>query len=145
MKNVSFIYLFVLLSMFSGCQNKKTVNKKMSRLAKQSQMSLQESLARISDLPDGPFGFQVKKMITDQQSPENVQIFYQALDKDTVDYNKIKESYCGDMELLGWKLDSVFDGQDMILVFVRPSGKMCMISLRHGGKLVVVMLGKKIS
>ncbi len=139
-----FLTLLGSLVVFSGCgQHKKEALKKKSRQARQSQLFLQESLARIPDLPDGPFGFEVKKMISDDQNPENVQIFYQALDKETVNCDQIKDSYCSDMELLGWKLASVFEGQDMILVFVRPSGNMCVISLRQGGKLVVALLGKK--
>jgi len=133
----------VVLMFVSGCQNKKNAHKKSSYPKKQEHLFLQESVARISDLPDGPFGFDVKKIVKDDSNKENIQIYYQAKNKEAVDYNEIRNSYCSDMELLGWNLASMFDGEELILIFVRPLGKTCVISLRAHGKLVVAILNKK--
>jgi hypothetical protein len=135
--------LFFSLVFMGGCQSKKQALVKPQRQKKQDKLFLQESIARISQLPDCPFGFEVKKIVTDDNCSENLQIIYQSIDKELVDYHLIKDSYCSDMELLGWNLSYEFEGQDLLLLFVKPSGKTCMISLRSGGKLVVAILDKK--
>lgn len=142
LKNKIFI-LFLAVAFVSGCQNKKAALVKASKPKKQDKLFLQESVARISQLPDCPFGFDIKKIVVDENNPENVQLYYQATDKESIDYHQVKDSYCSDMELLGWNRTCEFDGQDLILVFVKPSGKTCVISLRSGGKLVVAILNKK--
>ncbi|MCX5923673.1 MAG: hypothetical protein NTU89_03865 [Candidatus Dependentiae bacterium] len=137
------LILFLSLVFIGGCQNKKAALVKPQKQKKQDKLFLQESVARISQLPDCPFGFEVKKIVTDENNSENLQIFYQSTNKDLIDYRMIKDSYSSDMELLGWNLSYEFGGPDLILMFVKPSGKACMISLRSGGKLVVSILSKK--
>ncbi|MFA5998531.1 MAG: hypothetical protein WC747_00725 [Candidatus Babeliales bacterium] len=140
-KSLSFFIVFscMVLLVVTGCQHKKT--KVVSR---QDSFALQESIARLCDIPDGPVGFKVKEVEKDEGNSDNVRIEYKARKKEVVQLEDIKKLYSCNMELLGWNLTSIFDGQDeLLMLFERPRGKKCIVSLRLDGCLIVTILGKK--
>ncbi|HSW76771.1 MAG TPA: hypothetical protein VLG50_06985 [Candidatus Saccharimonadales bacterium] len=138
MKLLTTMSFFIVLFFAAGCKHKQT-----AIIPKQDPLALQELLARLSDLPDVPYGYQVKKIEKDQRNPDSVFIEYQANKKDCVQHEDIKKMYYSSMELLGWNFVSEFQGQEILLFFERPRGKKCIISLRQDGYLIVFVLSKK--
>ena len=132
------IFSTILLLVTTGCRHKK-----IAVGYTQDSFALQETIARLSDVPDTPVGFKIKKIEKDESNPDNVRIEYLAKKKDLVQSEDIKHLYCSNMELLGWNLIAMFDGPDLLLLFERPRGKKCIVSLHRDGYLMVSILGKK--
>lgn len=141
MKKTLFTLILSLL-VATGCQHKKSTQQSYLK-QKEDSFALQESIARISDIPDGPVGFKVKEVEKDESNPDNVRIEYKAKRKEAVQLEDIKKLYCSNMELLGWDLTSIFEGQELLMLFEKPRGKKCVVSLRRDGCLMVTILGKK--
>ena len=122
-----FLYLFVL-GLFAGCAPKKEPADK--KVTKTSQ--LQEMIARITTIPDTPFGFYVYRVISDEINNSNCQIQYRLLKKIQLDIQALKQSYIVDMETFGWDCISQFLAEnEMVLLFKRPGNLMCQICLDH--------------
>ena len=121
-----------MLLMATGCQ--KQYVKKSSK--KQHAVSLQESIARLSDIPDAPLETVALKVVKSEQVPDNLQIFYSF---DSLSKRDIKTFYIEEMERLGWQLHFGFDGDEDVLEFVKPSGIVCLVVIRKSSFVITVV------
>jgi len=134
--------LFLLcLSVLVGCSGKI---KRMRSFRKTDNFELQESVARLTMIPEAPLGFMVERVTQDAKEPSSSQIQYRLTKKRVVDLELLQSSYLADMELLGWNCVSQFCGTDeMILLFERPGGFLSQVSYNHNSGLRVTILSKK--
>lgn len=132
--------LFFMILSFSACQ-KKTLKKEAFdvELEKEAQV-LQESVARISDIPDVPLPVVIKKIIYAPQDSDQLQIF---CDMTGVDKIELCSYYEAGMERLGWDFQGFCSAQEELLVFAKPSGSLCVLSLRDNQRMVITIMKKK--
>lgn len=121
-----------ILSCFVACRHKgQKIDKKT--------FELQASLARFSEIPDAPIYVKVRDIVRSLLHPEDVQVFY---DLGKADKVEVKDFYIEEMERRGWRLHAQYDGLEYFLEFVRPSGMICIVSIRDKQKMVVTLLKK---
>ncbi|MBM18148.1 MAG: hypothetical protein CL947_03735 [Epsilonproteobacteria bacterium] len=123
------LHLFLLC--FTGCCM-QTLSVKKTK-----QNNVHELLARMSDIPDMPFSVKVTDCSKSESNPNSVQIqgiYRQSSQSDIVDY------YIEGMERCGWDLKSSYIGDEAILLFSRPSGTYCSISVRRKRQLCITIL-----
>lgn len=125
---------FLAVLSFSSCRYKLISDKKNQNVL------LQESIARLACIPDVPLGVQVQSVIKAEQDPDSVQLFCRY---GAVAQKYLKSFYIEEMERIGWKLLSEHDGEEVLLLFEKPSGAVCSVSIRDNKKLVVTLLYKK--
>ncbi len=133
-----FLSLF-LVSIFAGCSRKQ--QKAMIIKSSNCTVQLEESVARMTHVPDAPLGFYLQAVIPDQTNEENVQIVYCPGKGVSVDADVVKKNYEIEMETLGWQLISTFESmEELFLMFVRPGNIWCQIILSHENILTVMVL-----
>lgn len=103
-------------------------------------ISLQESIARLSSIPDVPLGVQVKNIIKLENDPDSLQVFCYYGSMKAKD---LKIFYNEEMERIGWRLIAEYDGAEILLNFEKPSGIICVISIRMDRQLVITLITKK--
>ena len=81
------LFLFIL----SGCSRKQ--QKAMIIKSSVCTTQLEESVARMTHIPDAPFGFRLQAVIPDQNNEQNVQIVYYPVNGVTVDSAAVKKNY----------------------------------------------------
>lgn len=132
--------LYVTLLFFSSCQ--KNLSKKGVCDVEQyhDARALQESVARMLDIPDVPLPVVIKNIT--YASPESDQL---QICCDMAGMNKVElyAYYEGEMERLGWSLQGAYDGLEGMLVFVKPGGSLCVISIRDHKCMVITVIKKK--
>lgn len=135
------IQLFLVALFLSSCQ-KIELKKRPSDLARKQEEAelLQESVARLSDIPDVPLPVIIKKITYAQQDSDQLQI---CCEMAGIDAEELCSYYEAGMERLGWSLQSSCNAQERLLVFVKPGGSLCVISLRDNQGMVITMMKKK--
>lgn len=139
MKRCKNIFLMSLL-VLTGCKHKqKSVLTKNDKA-----IFLEESVARIADIPDAPLGFEVKQVVQDLFSKPSTQIVYQAKSSNFSKMQDVEKSYMRDMESLGWRYSGCFQSEkEIIMIFERPRGKKCVAILNDSGVFKVTITTKK--
>lgn len=129
-----FFSAFVLLS-FSACQ-KRVAIKKTDR---NSSYELQESIARLNDIPDLPLQARVQNVMPSQQNSEDMQII---CDAGLLGWDDVQNYYEQEMERFGWDLQALYrSDRESLIVFRKASGSLCIISLKDK-QLVITKLKK---
>lgn len=126
--------VFVLLAgllLLSSCQYQK-----QSKTRKEHSY-VQESLARLADIPDTPMYVHVKNVLKDDENPNQVQII--CTFGTGIKRQDLKKFYIEEMERLGWGLLFESAMQDIILVFHKPDGRYCVVSVQGRSDLVVTI------
>lgn len=133
------ILCFLCILAFAGCAGKKEHSKMKMNL--DDAKLLQETVARVTHVPDVPFGFKVLKIMHDTTPSlelnvvsDNIQIVYQPFKTAKIDNAVLKKWYETEMEMLGWDCMSQFQtDQDILLIFKRPGNVVCniVIDLQH--------------
>ncbi|MBP6891995.1 hypothetical protein KBB68_00280 [Candidatus Babeliales bacterium] len=137
LKNIKILFLSIVF--FSGCSRKQ--QKAMVLKSCERTTQLEESVARMTHIPDAPFGFRLQAVIPDQTNPESVQIVYHPVKSLMVDLDVVKKNYEIEMEILGWQLISTFESmEELFLMFKRPGNVWCQIFLSHENILTVMIL-----
>lgn len=130
------IFFFIL---FSGCSRKQ--QKAMIVASSQNNTQLEESVARMTHIPDAPLGFRLQAVIPDQNNAENVQIVYYPAKGILIDSASVKKYYEIEMETFGWQQLSTFESMDeLFLIFQRPGNVSCQVMLSHENILTVMIL-----
>lgn len=125
--------------MLSGCTHHKKYQKTNSNTEE-----LEETVARITHIPDAPFGLRLHNIVHDQIHPDNVQILYRLLKKAIIDRPDLKTFYMTNMEILGWDLVNQFESeQELLLMFVRPGNIWCLVHFDQHNVLSVVLISEK--
>ena len=125
-----------------GCLKKQSKAMIIRSSAKISQ--LEESVARMTQIPDALFGFRLQAVIPDQIHEENVQIVYHPIKGSSIDAAMVKKYYEIEMEVLGWQVASAYQSADeLLLLFSRPKNIWCQVMLSHENILTVLLLTKK--
>jgi len=145
LKQTNILFFVCILGLF-GCAGKKEYSKVKMNVDDTQQ--LQETVARVTHIPDVPFGFKVLKVVYDVTSPAqsksvsgNIQIMYQPLKTAKIDNAILKKWYETEMETLGWDSMSQFQtDQDVLLVFKRPGNVMCNISIDRQHMVSITLL-----
>lgn len=137
-------WLLLCLPVFflSACQKKRLSNSFGGISRKKDSEKNQEIIARLSDIPDSPFSIVLEKAKYSVQRPDQYELWYNTR---AMSYEHIKSYYAVQMELLGWKLQGLYDGiddQEDAYVFVKPNGSWCLLSLRGNGQMVLTILKK---
>lgn len=139
LKQQLFLFLFMLF-FFVGCGPKQKGQIKKGI----KDVQLQEMAARVTSIPDTPFGFYLHRVIYDENNNSNCQIQYRLLKKTQFDVQSLKESYLADMEIFGWDCLSQFLVEnEMVLLFKRPGGVMCQVCFDPNNFLTVTLLNTK--
>lgn len=129
-RKIAFVSVIVMLS---ACQ--KNMQKHQNKA-----LQLQESVARLSEIPDTPLHVVIQKVLKSEQNPDNLQIFCEF---SKMPRNDLKSFYMGEMERLGWKLDAEYEGMEHLLNFSKPDGSICLLSFRDKHQLVITLIKKK--
>jgi len=141
MKNIQmFLMLFMCLA---GCQKniQQKQKKQQEQVAQKVEIDpLQETIARLSDIPDVPMSTTMQKIEQSDRDLNQVQIF---CDVGSVGWKELCDYYENEMERLGWSLQGRCDLQVGLIVFVKPSGSLCVISMRSQKGMVITLLKKK--
>lgn len=133
-----FVVMFGLF-ILPGCSRKQ--QKAMIVKSCQRTTQLEESVARMTHVPDVPFGFRLQAVIPDQANPESVQIVYHPVKGVSIDSDVVKKNYEIEMEILGWQLVSTFESmEELFLMFKRPGNVWCQVVLSHENILTVMIL-----
>ncbi|MBI2352655.1 hypothetical protein HYV11_00235 [Candidatus Dependentiae bacterium] len=131
-----FVFTAFLLLFCSACQKKIAI-----KTIPPEPWQLQESLAKLSDLPDIPLSIKVQKIEFSQLSTKGMQIFGNLLSNSWFD---IKEYYEQEMERFGWCFLSEYKAEsNELLVFSRPNGCLLMLSYQEAKQIVITVLNKK--
>jgi hypothetical protein len=142
LKNITFLFFSIIF--FSGCSHKQEKAMIIKSCAQTTQ--LEESVARMTHIPDAPFGFRLQAVIPDQKNPESVQIVYYPIKGVSIDADAVKKNYEIEMEVLGWQLVSTFESVDELYVmFKRPGNVSCHVILSHENILTVMVLQSVLS
>lgn len=104
-------------------------------------MAMEESIARLSMIPDVPFGIEVLDVIKSKSNPNAVQVICKYTISQSIE--DLKSFYLQEMERLGWKLQAEYEGNEIILLFVKAEVYSCMISIRKKQEFVITLLVKK--
>ncbi len=140
--NVKILLSLLVCFFISGCSRKHS--KAIIIKPSQDITHLEESVARMTQIPDAVFGFRLQAVIPDQEHEENVQIVYHPVKGSLIDLEMVKKYYDMEMEILGWDLVSNFKSTDeLCLLFSRPGNVWCQIILSHENILTVMLLTKK--
>lgn len=145
LKKMTLFYFLCILG-FSGCASKKEHSKIKMNIDDAQQ--LQETVARVTHIPDIPFGFKVLKVMRDvtpslesKAQGDNIQILYQPLRTTKVVLAQLKQWYETEMETLGWDCMSQFQtDHDLLLVFKRPGNVMCHIMIDQQHMITITLL-----
>lgn len=135
-----FFFVF-LVFVFSGCKKHKVM------VSIPNSLDLQEKVARITEIPDAPMGYKVYYMVTSADNVSDFQIQYKPIKKKVYSLDDLKKSYLADMEILGWQSVGVFQGGnekggELILLFKRPSGRMCQVRIDEYEIISVTLFSK---
>lgn len=138
-------FFFPMLFLLVGCAvNKKTIKRvRQYDGIEKSNVDLQEMVARLTQIPDVPLGFEVFQVVYDDVDVENVQIQYRLTKKNAsaVDLVQLQKVYQADMELLGWNCLKCFNTeQSIFLLFNKPSGSYCQVAFDQDKILKVTLL-----
>lgn len=127
-------FFVVALLMLSSCHYGLRLGRKAQRF------ELQESIARISIIPDVPLAVSIVNIVKSEENPNDLQIFchYGSMLKKI-----LKSFYIEEMERFGWNLIHQCDGQELLLLFENPQGITCVVSIRDKKQLVITILQKK--
>ncbi|OGB86474.1 hypothetical protein A3J41_02870 [candidate division TM6 bacterium RIFCSPHIGHO2_12_FULL_38_8] len=132
--------LFFSLFLLSACSDQKK-----QKIAKQGNPAeLEETVARMSYIPDAPFGFRLQGVVYDQHNPKNVQILYRSAKKISIDFKDLRQTYLASMEMLGWDFVSEYvNADELFLLFSRPGKMWCQVRCEQNILTVVMMVGQK--
>lgn len=134
MQRYKSISCVVLLLALSSCGYKSSLKKSTDKAL------LQESIARLSNIPDVPLAVQVRNIVKSEQDPDSVQMFCHY---GSMSVQDLKSFYVEEMERLGWKLQAECNGLESLLYFAKPLGDMCVVSIRSHKQLVLTLMTKK--
>jgi hypothetical protein len=133
MHNLSLIFLFLLLS---GCNSQ---NKNIR--AKLPIKEYDESIARISAIPDTPFFACIESFSEDPTSMYNIIVQYRFAEN--LETKVIIDFYLQEMERSGWKKIVMIDAHDQIMIFEKPY-LLSVIEIRPKEKRYSLVLGRKL-
>ena len=132
----SFFTTCIFIFLLSGCQKKQNINNKQPEIYK-----LKEFIAKLIDIPDVLMQCKIKKII---ESEEDLGQFQIICDCNNINQIDLTNYYKAEMERLGWNLQSIYDEtNEVLLVFLKPSGSTCVISLREKNQLYITIMNKK--
>lgn len=137
-KNI--VRLSAILLFFSSCHKKLPSGKIDELEQRRNALMLQESVARILDIPDVPLPIIIKNVTYASSESDQLQMF---CDLAGMSRSDLYAYYEGEMERLGWSLQGAYDGQEGLLVFVKPGGSLCVISIRGQNDMVITIIKKK--
>ena len=123
--------LLIALLVLPSCQHQKHGG------ARKKHSHVQESLARLADIPDVPMYVHVKNVLKDDENPNQTQII--CTFGTGIKRQDLKKFYIEEMERLGWGLLLESAMQDIILVFHKPDGRYCVVSVQGQSELVVTI------
>lgn len=135
-----FVALLMMIVFFSSCQKNVLKKQQKNVFLQQEIEALQESVARLSDIPDVPLPVMIKKIENTNAEQDQLQIICDVYDISRAD---LYSYYEGEMERLGWQLQGSYDQQEGLLVFVKPGGSLCVISLRDHQQMIITIMKKK--
>lgn len=136
----NFIALFAMLLFFSSCHKHLPSQKMHESEQSRNAQALQESVARIVDIPDVPLPIIIKDITYASLESDQLQIY---CDLAGMNRSELYAYYEGEMERLGWSLQGAYDGQEGLLIFVKPGGSLCVLSIRDQGRMVITIIKKK--
>ena len=134
MQQYKWIGCILAMITLSSCSANRTFKKSVDKTL------LQESIARLSNIPDVPIGVYVRNIVKSDQDPDSVQIFCHYGSMSAQD---LKCFYFEEMERVGWKLKAEHAGVEYLLYFAKPSGDICIVSIRGCQQLVITLMIKK--
>lgn len=134
-------FLVFLLLILNGCKKREV------KVSSSHTLEFQEKLARITEIPDAPMGYKVCYIVTGVDNVSDFQIQYKPIKKSVYNILDLKKTYVADMEILGWQSVGVFQaekekGDELILLFKRPSGRMCQIHIDEYQVINVTLFSK---
>ncbi len=129
--------LSVFLLALTACSKKNHKNKhRVDRLH-----CMQESIARLSQVPDAPVFATIKRVVRSEINPDDIQAFYTV--GRAISTKELKQFYMEEMERLGWNLRVECEAEELLLEFIRPNHQICIISFRKQHELVITLCTKK--
>ena len=123
-------YIFYLcLLILSGCSVRKKQNYDLLRS--------KELIAKFAEIPDAPLHTSLQQVATDDQSPDQIQMFYTT----SMKTEDLVLFYQQNMERLGWMVISESYVQDWLLQYGKPD-QICSILIKNN-KLVIFVSKRK--
>ena len=105
---------------------------------------LEETVARMTQIPDVPFGFRLHSVILDQSNTDNLKILYHPKKSAKIDLEYLKKDYMTTMETLGWDFINQFESQhEFLLNFVKPGNIWCQVRFDQNNMLTVWLVSEK--
>ncbi len=125
----------IMVVTFGSCQKKATTKK----IDIDDTYRLQESIARLSDIPDAPMQVTIQKIVPSLVDSDGIQIF---CNSGLLHWDDIKNYYEQEMERIGWIMQYEYqaDGIESLMIFIKPSGSLCMISLRNKQLIITKLI-----
>lgn len=141
MKKTLYSCFALLVSLFSGCQKHIEKQKRLAHDKQTKMYELQESIARLVDIPDVPLQCKIIAIAESEQGSSEFQLICDCalmLHADIISY------YKEEMERIGWQLQSEYDREgEALLVFIKPGGSVCTVSLRDHQRVVITKMISK--